>query len=111
MGFMDRAKGAAEDLRSNLAGGDARASEQQYRDLGMIAYLTATGRPIDEADRQRLISQLWETEQSGRLPAFRLVTPHPPPPPPHPAVPPAATPPAPAQVQSAEESPPTVQES
>ena len=91
MGFLDRAKGAADDLRSNLAGGDARESEHQYRDLGMIAYLTATGRPIDEADRQRLINQLWATEQSGRLPAFRLLTP-PPPPAPVPPVPPVAPP-------------------
>lgn len=79
MGLMDKAKEAADDLRSTLTGGEAKVSEQQYRDLGMIAYLTATGRPIDEADRQRLINQLWAAEQQGRLPAFRLVTHAPPP--------------------------------
>ena len=51
-----------------------RDSEQAYRDLGMLAYLTTTGRPIDEADRQRLVNRLWALEQQGTLPAFRLVT-------------------------------------
>jgi hypothetical protein len=100
MGFMDKARDAAGDLRSTFTGNEARDSESHYRDLGMIAYLTATGRPIDEADRQRLINGLWAIEQSGKLPAFRLVTPPPPappPPPPMPAAPPApAAPPEPA---------------
>jgi hypothetical protein len=91
MGILDRAKHAADGLRQGFSG-DARESEQQYRDLGMLAYLTATGRPIDEADRQRLISALWATEQGGRLPAFRLVTSAPPPAPPPPLhQPPQAT--------------------
>ncbi len=64
-----------------------RDSEQAYRDLGMLAYLTATGRPIDEADRQRVVNTLWAIEQQGKLPAFRLVTSPPPPPPPPPPVP------------------------
>jgi hypothetical protein len=96
MGFMDKAKEAADDLRASFASSEVRDSEQHYRDLGMLAYLTATGRPIDEADRQRLISGIWAIEQSGKLPAFRLVTAAPPPPPP-PAAPPAPpVPPAPA---------------
>jgi len=100
MGFMDKAKEAADDLRSSFASSEVRDSEQLYRDLGMLAYLTATGRPIDEADRQRLISGLWAIEQGGKLPAFRLVTAAPPPPPPPPAAAPAPpappVPPAPA---------------
>jgi hypothetical protein len=83
MGLLDRTKQAADEVRQSLGGaGASRDSEQHYRDLGMLAYLTATGRPIDEADRQRLISGLWSMEQSGRLPAFRLVTSAPPPSPP-----------------------------
>ena len=108
MGFMDKARDAAGDLRSTFTGNEARDSESHYRDLGMIAYLTATGRPIDEADRQRLINGLWAIEQGGKLPAFRLVTPPPPPPPPMPATPPApaappepAAPPAPAEPAAA----------
>jgi hypothetical protein len=77
MGFMDRAKDAAEDLRTSFAG-EGRDAEQAYRDLGMLAYLTTTGRPIDEADRQRLVTALWTLEQQGRLAPFRLVTSPPP---------------------------------
>jgi hypothetical protein len=100
MGFMDKAKEAAEDLKASFATTEVRDSEQAYRDLGMIAYLTTTGRPIDEADRQRLVNALWALEQQAKLPPFRLVTsppPPPPPPPPAPAAPAAPTaPPAPA---------------
>ncbi len=78
MGFMDKAKEAAEDLKASFASTEVRDSEQSYRDLGMLAYLTTTGRPIDEADRQRLINTLWTIEQQGKLPAFRLVTSPPP---------------------------------
>ena len=80
MGFMDKAKEAAEDLKASFASNEVRDAEQSYRDLGMLAYLTTTGRPIDEADRQRLINTLWAIEQQGKLPAFRLVTSPPPPP-------------------------------
>ena len=92
MGFMDKAKEAAEDLKASFATSEVRDSEQAYRDLGMIAYLTTTGRPIDEADRQRLVNSLWALEQQAKLPPFRLVTSPPPPPPPAPA---PAAPPAP----------------
>ena len=95
MGFMDKAKEAAEDLRASFATTEVRDSEQAYRDLGMIAYLTTTGRPIDEADRQRLVNTLWALEQQAKLPPFRLVTSPPPPPPPPPPVPQAAPPAAP----------------
>jgi len=40
MGFMDKAKEAAEDLKASFATTEVRDSEQAYRDLGMIAYLT-----------------------------------------------------------------------
>jgi hypothetical protein len=96
MGFMDKAKEAAEDLKASFATTEVRDSEQAYRDLGMIAYLTTTGRPIDEADRQRLVNTLWALEQQAKLPPFRLVTSPPPPPPPPPPAPAApAAPPAP----------------
>ena len=84
MGFMDKAKEAAEDLKASFATTEVRDSEQAYRDLGMIAYLTTTGRPIDEADRQRLVNTLWALEQQAKLPPFRLVTSPPPPPSPAP---------------------------
>ena len=110
MGFMDKAKEAADDLRASFASSEVRDSEQLYRDLGMLAYLTATGRPIDEADRQRLMSGLWAIEQAGKLPAFRLVTAATPPPPPPaqpaPPVPPAPPAPAAAPVPPAPAAPP-----
>ena len=102
MGFMDKAKEAAEDLKASFASNEVRDSEQAYRDLGMIAYLTTTGRPIDESDRQRLLNTLWAIEQQGKLPAFRLVTAAPPPPPPQPQ----AAPPPPPQPQAAPPPPP-----
>ena len=92
MGFMDKAKEAADDLKASFASTEVRDSEQAYRDLGMLAYLTATGRPIDEADRQRVVNTLWAIEQQGKMPAFRLLTSAPPPPPPPPPVPQAPAP-------------------
>ena len=103
MGFMDKAKEAADDLKASFASTEVRDSEQAYRDLGMLAYLTATGRPIDEADRQRVVNTLWAIEQQGKMPAFRLLTSPPPPPPPPPPVPhePAPMPAAPPMPQAA----------
>jgi hypothetical protein len=103
MGFMDKAKEAADDLKASFASTEVRDSEQSYRDLGMLAYLTATGRPIDEADRQRLVTTLWAIEQQGKMPAFRLLTSPPPPPPPPPPVSqaPAPMPPPPVPQQAA----------
>jgi len=77
---LDDAPLGSEEIEDAIAPALPPHARKQYRDLGMIAYLTATGRPIDEADRQRLINQLWSTEQAGRLPAFRLLTPPPAPP-------------------------------
>ena len=93
MGFMDRVREMGDDLKASFATNDVRDSEQAYRDLGMLAYLTTTGRPIDEADRQRLVNTIWALEQQRKLPAFRLVTSPPPPPPPAPPTPQAAPPP------------------
>ncbi len=103
MGFMDKAKEAADDLKASFASTEVRDSEQAYRDLGMLAYLTATGRPIDESDRQRVVNTLWAIEQQGKMPAFRLITSPPPPPPPPPPVPqaPAPMPAAPPMPQAA----------
>ena len=111
MGFMDKAKEAADDLKASFASTEVRDSEQAYRDLGMLAYLTATSRPIDEADRQRLMNTLWAIEQQGKLPAFRLLTSPPPPPPPPPPVAQAPTPPpVPEQAAPPVAEPPPAQE-
>ena len=88
MGFMDRAKDAAEDLRTSLVGGEARESEQVYRDLGMLAYLTSTGRPIDEADRQRLVDASLGHRAAGQAPGLPPGHLSPAPPTPAPPAPP-----------------------
>ena len=36
MGFMDKAKEAADDLKASFASTEVRDSEQAYRDLGML---------------------------------------------------------------------------
>jgi hypothetical protein len=65
MGFLDKAKAAANDLaakadsalgsaESSLAGGASpKQAEPLIRDLGVIAYLEATGRGLPDADEQR----------------------------------------------------------
>ena len=65
MGFLDKAKAAANDLAAkadsalnsaegSLAGGASpKQADPLLRDLGVIAYLEATGRPMADADAQR----------------------------------------------------------
>lgn len=113
MGFLDKAKAAANDLvakadatlaNSGLGGpGGAVSPDKLLRDLGVISYLEATGRPAPEGERERLMSALRELEAAGTLPSLVLQTTPPPPgvvpPPPGGNVPPppgGATPPPPA---------------
>lgn len=100
MGFMDRAKAAANDLKSSVessmgSASDHREVERLYRDLGMLAYLQETGRQIDAADRERVLGSLRELEGRGGMPPFQLVTSAPPPAPAgyQPGAPGAAAPP------------------
>ncbi|MFQ6170794.1 hypothetical protein ACK8HX_04245 [Oryzobacter sp. R7] len=112
MSFFERAKAAATDLAAKAdvamqnagintptGGGGDRA----LRDLGVLAYLEATGRPGSGADRERLVAELRELESSGRLGPLTLTPTHAPgapPPPPGAAAAgagvPAAPPPPPA---------------
>jgi hypothetical protein len=85
MGFLDKAKAAANDLKASVdqqlststAGRDA---EKHYRDLGMLAYLKETGRPIVDADWQRVLEALRAMESQGVITSFALQTTPPPPP-------------------------------
>lgn len=117
MSFFERAKAAASDLAAKAdvamtqagintpgAGGGA---DRALRDLGVIAYLEATGRRVDPADRERVLATLRELESSGRLGPLTVTPAHgapgaPPPPPPPPgyagdapSAPPPPPPPAP----------------
>ena len=65
MGFLDKAKAAANEMvakadsalssaEGGLAGGTSpKQAEPLLRDLGVLAYLEATGRPPADADEQR----------------------------------------------------------
>ncbi|HET9021058.1 MAG TPA: hypothetical protein VFN34_04170 [Ornithinibacter sp.] len=99
MSFFERAKAAASDLAAKAdvamtqagintpgAGGGA---DRALHDLGVIAYLEATGRSVDPADRERVLATLRELESSGRLGPLTVGpapgapgAPPPPPPPP-----------------------------
>ena len=82
MSFFERAKAAANDLAAKAdaemkkAGistpGCGRspvgpAADRALRDLGVLAYLEATGRPASADDRARVLATLRELESSGRL--------------------------------------------
>ncbi|MCB1010216.1 MAG: hypothetical protein H6517_05130 [Microthrixaceae bacterium] len=110
MGFLDKAKAAATDLaakadtalnsaESSIAGGaNPKQAEPLIRDLGVIAYLEATGRPAPDADeqRQRCVEGIQAIEGQTQLNLQMTSTP---PPAPGtttgaaPAAPPAAPPP------------------
>ncbi|MBU4213500.1 MAG: hypothetical protein KJ792_02450, partial [Actinobacteria bacterium] len=85
MGFLDKAKAAATDLAAKadtalagagLGGGSgAHADPESYlRDLGVLGYLQATGRPVDEADRARVLAALQQMETGGQLRSLTLRT-------------------------------------
>ena len=85
MSFFERAKAAANDLAAKadaeikkagistpggtgLTGASGGGgADRALRDLGVLAYLEATGRPASAADRDRVMATLRELESSGRL--------------------------------------------
>ncbi|MBK8869015.1 MAG: hypothetical protein KBF43_04470 [Dermatophilaceae bacterium] len=91
MGFLDKAKAAATELAAKADGalassgmaGPAAAAKQAdraFRDLGVLAYLNATGRPADESARERLMHELRAAESQGGIASFALHSAAPPPP-------------------------------
>lgn len=85
MGFLDKAKAAANDLVSQvdatLSGTNAGPDpEKMFRDLGMLTYRRHTEREVAPADVERLVTALQEVEKSGRALNFNQVTAGPPPP-------------------------------
>jgi len=90
MGFLDKAKAAASDLAAKAdtalassglggpgasGGGDA---EKYFRDLGVLTYLEANGRPASPEDRLRVMTALHELESRGSVRSFALHTAPPP---------------------------------
>jgi hypothetical protein len=94
MGFLDKAKAAANDLAAKADGAMAQAgintpgsasgtsagTDRLLRDLGVLAYLEATGREVPEGERDRVLAGLREAEQQGGFSSFALRTTPPPPP-------------------------------
>lgn len=85
MGFLDKAKAAATELSAKadqalssqgLAGPSAggKQTDKYFRDLGVLAYLEATGRPADAGERDRIMSALQGFEGQGAMPSFALQT-------------------------------------
>ena len=113
MSFFERAKAAANDLAAKAdaemkkagistpgalgtPGGGGGGGDRALRDLGVLAYLEATGRPASAADRERVLASLRELETSGRLGPLTVTppaygAPGAPPPPPGAAAASAAT--------------------
>lgn len=82
MSFFERARVGYENLagRADTAFDSATASkelgdiDQHYRDLGVLTYLAATGRPADSAAQQRILQTLQALEQRGAIRDFGLQT-------------------------------------
>ncbi|MBM6403382.1 hypothetical protein JQN72_03885 [Phycicoccus sp. CSK15P-2] len=129
MSLFDRAKAAANDLaaKADVAMSNAGVNvpgmggDRALRDLGVLTWLEATGRPVSAEDRERVMTTLRELEQAGRLGPLTVAPAEPygtPPPPPGPAgaappppagttpPPPPAAPPAPAGAMPARDVPP-----
>lgn len=115
MGLLDKAKAAASDLAakadsamnnmsSTATGGPRPADLDKYfRDLGVLTYLEASGRPADAAERERVLTTLRDLDGQGAIHSFALQTTPPPAPgmagapmtPPPPGMAGATPPPAP----------------
>ncbi len=79
----DRVAGRA-DAALDRAGGGERPGEvdRTFRDLGVLAYLEATGRPASPGERQRLLAALSALEQRGAIRSLTIGEEGPPQPPP-----------------------------
>jgi len=130
MGFLDKAKAAASDLAakadtalgsSGLGGPKAPGggdSDRYFRDLGVLAYLEANGRPTDPEERLRVTAALQEMDARGAIRSFALHTAPPPAPgtagagfqggfPPPPGAAGSSVPPPPGETAPQWQAPPT----
>ncbi len=93
MSFFERAKAAASDLaaKADVAMTNAGiavpgiGADRALRDLGVVAWMDATGRAVDPADRERVMATLRDLETAGRLGSLTITPAQPygaPPPPP-----------------------------
>lgn len=105
MGFLDKAKAAANDLAAKadtalsgagMAGPGSGDAERYFRDLGVLAYLEWSGRPAPSGDRERIMAVLREMDARGTIRSYALHTAPPPAPGTAPPGHAPATPPPPA---------------
>jgi hypothetical protein len=85
VGFMDKAKAAANELAAKAdtalagsglggPGGAGGQGERLLRDLGVLTYLEAAGRPVPAGELDRVLGQLRDADQRGVLPNLALQT-------------------------------------
>lgn len=116
MGFMDKAKAFADQAASKIdsvvadatAPSSVKAAEAALRDLGVLAYLEATGRaPADSAEqRERCLAVIRQTESEAAGQLNLQLSPPPAAPPPAPGVAGQASPPPPTGVGTPPPPPP-----
>jgi hypothetical protein len=108
MSFLEKAKLAATGLAAKAdvalanagltpGGGAAgtRDGDRLLRDLGVLTYQDAIGRPVPEGSRERVVAALQQLEAAGQLGTLMTSDQAPPPPPPPGAAAAAMTPPPP----------------
>ncbi|WP_123915746.1 hypothetical protein [Georgenia muralis] len=87
MGFLDKAKAAANDLAAKadtalsgagMAGPGGGDAERYFRDLGVLAYLEWSGRPAPSGERERIMAALREMDARGTIRSYALHTAPPP---------------------------------
>lgn len=88
MGFLDKAKAAANELaakadtalaNSGMAAPGGQSTERLLRDLGVLTWLELNGGPQPEGERDRILSALRDAEQRGALGPLTLRSAAPPP--------------------------------
>ena len=114
MGFLDKAKAAANDLAAkadtalansgiSTPGASGGQPDKLLRDLGVLTWLQLTNRPEPEGERDRILAALRDAEQRGALGPLTMQSAPPPPapvPPPPGAAGAAHTPPPPPHAAS-----------
>ncbi|WP_043609605.1 hypothetical protein, partial [Cellulomonas carbonis] len=90
MGFLDKAKAAANELAAKAdtalassglggpggaSGGDA---DKYLHDLGVLTYLELSGRPVPPGERDRVLGELRSLDDRGAIRSWALHTAPPP---------------------------------
>ena len=79
MGFLDKAKAAATDLAAKAdtalasagaAGPRPADADALFRDLGVLTYLEASGRPADAVERDRVLTALRTLDDAGSIRSY-----------------------------------------